>query len=135
MENLINLPIGAVDSIHIECELDTHYGYSSDTDVVGKVNEGEEYFVYKKIDEWSLIGNHQWIDTSKNVKPVIIEQPQEEILQQEEVLEVVEEPVIEEVAVEEPVVEEEVNPVEETMEEETTEKPSLFGRIKKIFSK
>ena len=105
MENLIELPIGVVDHIHINCDMNTHYGYSSDTDVVGQVHDGEDYFVYKKVDGWFLIGNHQWIDTSLNIKPVE-EDAQEVIIEK---------------------------PVEENVEEKT--KPSLFGKIRKIFGK
>ena len=106
MENLIELPIGAVDKVHINCDMNTHFGYSSDTDVIGQVYDGEEYFVYKKVDGWFLIGNHQWIDTSLNIKPEVIEQLQEEILQQEVIVapveEIIEKPVetIEEVVIE-----------------------------------
>jgi hypothetical protein len=124
MENLINLPEGAIDKIRIECEMDAYYGYSIDTDVICQVHEGEEYFVYKKIDSWCLIGNHQWIDINNNIRHVV-EQVQEEILPQQEdipeiVEEVIEEPVIEPVVIEEPVVEdvavEDIQPVEEEVQ-------------------
>jgi hypothetical protein len=109
MENL-NLPVGAIDKIYIAEDTNIHYGYSEDSDVVGKVHKGEEYFVYKEIDGWLLLGNNQWISFDK-----------------------VEEPVYEEV--EKPFDIPEVEVVEDEIVDEEIEKPTLFSKIKKIFTK
>jgi hypothetical protein len=114
---ITSVPVGAVDKITLSEDLAVYDGYEGENNVVGKVHKNDEYFVYKIIGDWYLIGNHQWIKIDKR------ETPTEEIIDLE-IIEHVDESI-----------EEVVEEITETHDEETNETTNLFKVIKKFFSK
>lgn len=113
---ITNLPVGAVDEIVLSETLTVYDGYEGETNVVGKVHKNDEYFVYKIIGDWYLIGNHQWIKIDS-------ETPTEEIVDLEIIDDVNES------------IEEVVEEITEIHDEENNETTNLFKVIKRFFGK
>lgn len=117
MENFIAKP-SVGDVVSVSCDADTYYSYDNSNMATGRIHKDETYTVYKVVDDWCLIGNHQWVRSACLESNTTIEQP----IQQEDIQ--VEEPIQEQevqVAQEEPVAETIEEPVEEIVEEPTIE--------------